>query len=56
MKAASLFLSISILFLASAGAALASEGWTRDFDEALKKAQKEDLPILLDFSGSDWCG
>jgi thiol-disulfide isomerase/thioredoxin len=29
--------------------------WTQDYDTALKFAQKEKLPILLNFTGSDWC-
>lgn len=29
--------------------------WTMDYDAALKFAQKEKLPILLNFTGSDWC-
>ena len=30
--------------------------WTMDFDAARKLASEKKLPILLDFSGSDWCG
>ncbi len=30
--------------------------WTMDFDAATRLAKKEKLPILLNFSGSDWCG
>lgn len=30
--------------------------WTMDFDAAKKVAAEKKLPILLDFSGSDWCG
>ena len=29
--------------------------WYTNIDEAVKVAQKEDKPILLQFSGSDWC-
>lgn len=29
--------------------------WTMDYDAALKFAQKEKLPVLLNFTGSDWC-
>ncbi len=31
-------------------------GWDTDFEEAKKKAEKEHKFILLNFSGSDWCG
>ena len=30
--------------------------WTMDLDAAKKVAAEKNLPILLDFSGSDWCG
>ena len=30
--------------------------WIMDFGEAKKKAEKEKKPILLLFTGSDWCG
>ncbi len=30
--------------------------WTMDIDAAKKLAAEKSLPILLDFSGSDWCG
>ena len=31
-------------------------GWIDDFDEAKRLAAKERKLILVDFSGSDWCG
>ena len=30
--------------------------WTMDLDAAKELAAEKQLPILLDFSGSDWCG
>ena len=33
-----------------------AKGWTEDFEVAKKKAAKEGKLILMDFSGSDWCG
>jgi thioredoxin-related protein len=30
--------------------------WTPTFKEALKKSKKEKKPILMYFTGSDWCG
>jgi protein disulfide-isomerase len=30
--------------------------WTTDMDAALKQSEKTGKPILVDFSGSDWCG
>jgi protein disulfide-isomerase len=32
------------------------KGWTEDLDKAKEYAARTKRPILLDFSGSDWCG
>ena len=42
----------------SAAAAFAAlpDGWTDDFDAAKKQAAQEGKRLLVDFSGSDWCG
>jgi thioredoxin-related protein len=32
------------------------EGWTHDMKAAMKQAAKEDKDLLMDFTGSDWCG
>ncbi|WPJ97587.1 thioredoxin family protein [Coraliomargarita algicola] len=34
----------------------AGEGWMTDFDAAKAKAVAENKPLLVDFTGSDWCG
>lgn len=34
----------------------ADSGWITDFEAAKKTAAEKKLPILADFSGSDWCG
>lgn len=39
----------------SAGA-FAAEGWLTDFEKAKAQAKAENKHILIDFSGSDWCG
>ena len=31
-------------------------GWSHDVDAALKQAKKEGKDVLMDFTGSDWCG
>lgn len=42
---------------AEAGADAVKPGqWTMDLDAAKKMANEKKIPILLDFSGSDWCG
>lgn len=30
--------------------------WLTDYDQALKVAAEKKLPVLVDFTGSDWCG
>lgn len=50
------------MIIASLALALASplfaggEGWMSDFDAAKKKAAEEKKDLLVDFTGSDWCG
>jgi len=36
--------------------AFASEGWETDFEKASARAKAEGKHMLVDFSGSDWCG
>jgi len=37
-------------------AAFASEGWEMNFEKAKATAKAEGKHVLIDFSGSDWCG
>ena len=30
--------------------------WLTDYEQALSVAKEHDLPVLINFSGSDWCG
>jgi len=32
------------------------DGWMSDFEAAKAKAKAENKPMVLDFTGSDWCG
>ena len=34
----------------------APQGWTEDYAKALEQAKTEHKQVLLDFTGSDWCG
>ena len=53
----SLALAIGVaLLLAAAGRAGAEELWTDNFEQAKAQAKKEGKDLLLDFTGSDWCG
>ena len=53
-KILSLF-CVAFLGLA-ASASAAGDGWMTDFEAAKVKAKAENKPMLLDFTGSDWCG
>jgi thioredoxin-related protein len=48
-------LAVPALFL-SLAPAHAEEGWTEDFARAKETAAKNNLDLLMDFTGSDWCG
>ena len=39
-----------------ATSAIAATGWSDDYEKALTQAKKENKKVLLDFTGSDWCG
>lgn len=54
----SLFLLALIVFAANTNRADAAEGsanWLTDFEAAQSVAKSEGKPLLLDFTGSDWC-
>lgn len=44
-----------VIFLFLSAFVSAAE-WETDFDKALKKSAKEGKPMLVNFTGSDWCG
>ncbi|MBI4616462.1 MAG: thioredoxin family protein [Planctomycetes bacterium] len=51
------YLSLGVLAALCCVPALADgEGWTDDFEAAKAQAEKEGKDLLLDFTGSDWCG
>ncbi|MEI6871111.1 MAG: thioredoxin family protein [Verrucomicrobiota bacterium] len=57
MKTIQTSLLTSVFLLSTAFCTLAAKpGWTENFDQAQKKASAEQKPMLLDFTGSDWCG
>jgi thioredoxin-related protein len=49
-------LALLSLVLATSTAAFAAAGWDDDYEKALAKAKAEKKMVLLDFTGSDWCG
>ena len=56
MKSKKLLSLLCITFLGLAASAFAGDGWMTDFEAAKAKAKAENKPLLLDFTGSDWCG
>lgn len=54
MKTLSLSLVTSLLFILSQPVFAA--GWKTDYEKALAEAKLEHKIVLLDFTGSDWCG
>src|SRR5580700_7288575 len=49
------FLACLFLALASSGFAAEAE-WLTDYRAALNQAGRENKFVMLDFTGSDWCG
>ena len=56
MKGIGIASALVVSFLMFQGIAKAGEGWMTDFKAALEESAKRGVPILADFSGSDWCG
>lgn len=46
----------ALLTLCLATSALAGEGWGTNYKQALEQAKKDHKLLLMDFTGSDWCG
>lgn len=51
-----LLITLSCLFLGQLSFAQTESEWLTNYDEAVKKAKTENKQILMNFSGSDWCG
>lgn len=51
-----LMLSIALLFLSSANTPNEETVWVTDYEAAFVKAKKEEKHVLINFTGSDWCG
>ena len=49
-------LALSSALLALTAAGLAKTGWTDNYEKGLEQAKKEKKLVLVDFTGSDWCG
>jgi protein disulfide-isomerase len=47
---------LSCLVFTCCGAALAEANWLTDYEAAKAKAKSDNKLVLLEFTGSDWCG
>ena len=56
MKTTVHLLAAIVLFWGAAAAFSQEAGWTDDYAKATAQAKAENKAILLDFTGSDWCG
>lgn len=50
------FTSVFVLMMAVAVSGRAESLWGTDFEAAKEQAAERGVPILVDFTGSDWCG
>ena len=49
-------ITIASLVAFSAASMAAESGWLTDYEAAKKQAKEENKPILINFTGTDWCG
>lgn len=55
MKVLKQFLTAALALFVISGSTMAAEGWMTNVDDALAKAKKEKKPVMVEFTGSDWC-
>lgn len=56
MKKNTLIATLALSFATLTSAFAGGEGWVTDFEAAKKTAAEGKKDLLLDFTGSDWCG
>jgi protein disulfide-isomerase len=49
-------ITIASLVAFSVASMAAESGWLTDYEAAKKQAKEENKPILINFTGTDWCG
>ena len=47
--------TLATLAIGISTALAGGEGWMTDLDAALEKSKSENKPVLIEFTGSDWC-
>ena len=48
--------TLGVLAISICAMAQAEENWLTSYDQAVKVSKQSGKPILVDFTGSDWCG
>lgn len=51
-----LLLTVASFIAFSAASMAAESGWLTDYEAAKKQSKAENKPILINFTGTDWCG
>lgn len=49
-------LLLTLTAILSLSAFASAEEWLTDYAKALSQAKAQNKPVLMDFTGSDWCG
>ncbi len=49
-------IALTLTIIAGGVVSASAEGWITDFEAAKKQAAAKKIPIVANFSGSDWCG
>lgn len=55
MKTIKQWITASIAILTLTGSAMAGGEWMKNVDDALAKAKESKKPVMVEFTGSDWC-
>ncbi len=55
MKTIKQLITVTFALLAISGSAMAGGDWMTNVDDALAKAKKDNKPVMVEFTGSDWC-
>ncbi len=50
------FVVLATLWLSFVSLSARADNWLTSYEEAVSKSKQTGKPILMDFTGSDWCG
>lgn len=55
MKTFRTFSLLALVWIFAVGMAQGADGWMTDLDAAKARAKEEGKPLMVEFTGSDWC-